>query len=45
MENISQEYLLLFNAITDVEQSLERLRQQLILAQQEAEELYISRAD
>lgn len=45
MENLSREYLLLFNAVTDTEQALERLRQQLILTQQRSEELYISKAD
>ena len=38
---ISLEYLLLFNAITDAEAALERLRQQLMTAQQQAEELFI----
>lgn len=45
MENLPQEYLLLFNTISDAEQTLESLRQQLILAQQKAEELYIIKAD
>jgi len=38
---ISQEYLLLFNAITDAESALERLRQELMTAQQQAEELFV----
>lgn len=45
MGNLPQEYLLLFNTISDAEQTLERLRQQLVLAQQKAEELYISKMD
>lgn len=42
MENVSKEYLLLFNALTDVEQALRELRERVISAQQAAEELYIS---
>lgn len=42
---ITKEYLVLFNAITDTERSLEALRMKLISAQQLAEELYISRED
>ncbi len=38
---ISQEYLLLFNAITDAEFALERLRQELMTAQRQAEELFV----
>lgn len=37
-----KEYTLLFNAITDAIEELEKLKQQLITAQQEAEEIYIS---
>lgn len=43
MDHISPEYLLLFNAITDAEKALDELKQRLILIQQQAEELYISR--
>lgn len=43
--DITKEYLVLFNAITDIEQALESLRLRLIATQQEAEELYISRSD
>jgi len=43
LSQISQEYLLLFNAITDTEKALDELKQRLILIQQQAEELYISR--
>lgn len=43
MENISKEYLILFNAITDAEHGLERMRKKLIRVQQQAEELFIER--
>lgn len=39
------EYSLLFNAITDAIRALEQLRLALEAAQQEAEELYVSRAE
>ena len=42
MENLTREYLLLFNALTDVEQALRELRERVVSAQQAAEELYIS---
>ena len=45
MQKVSQEYLLLFNAITDAEESLCRLRASLMDAQRKAEELYISAND
>ena len=38
-----EEYTLLFNAITDALKTLEALRDHLILAQQTAEEIYISK--
>ncbi len=41
MQNLSKEYLLLFNTITDLEQSLQELHERLVLAQCEAEELYL----
>lgn len=41
-ENAMKEYTLLFNAITDAIEELEKLKQQLITAQQKAEEIYIS---
>jgi len=41
MRNISQEYLLLFNAITDAEESLARIREDLMAAQQQAEDLFV----
>ena len=39
--NVSKEYVLLFNTITEAEHTLERLRQELIRAQQQAEELFM----
>lgn len=44
MSNITQEYLVLFNAITEAEEMLRAMREKLIAAQQQAEELYISGA-
>ncbi len=41
MQTISKEYILLFNAMTDAEESLAHLRQTLIDAQCRAEELYL----
>ena len=41
MKNISREYVLLFNTITEVERTLELLRQELIRAQQQAEEFFM----
>lgn len=45
MENLSKEYLLLFNAILDAENTLESLKERLIKAQVDAEEIYISKDD
>ena len=42
MQKVSKDYLLLFNAITDAEESLCRLRASLMEAQRKAEELYIA---
>lgn len=41
MKNLSAEYLLLFNTITDVDKAIVRLHEQLVLAQQTAEMLFI----
>ena len=41
MQTISKEYTLLFNAMTDAEETLAHLRQTLIDAQRQAEELYL----
>lgn len=38
-----EEYTTLFNAITDAIKKLEDLRQQLIFAQQKAEEIFIEK--
>ena len=43
MELITKEYLLLFNTITNMEQTLETLRRELIDVQRQAEELYLER--
>lgn len=40
---MTEEYVLLFNTITDVLEALEDLSNKLKQAQQEAEELYISK--
>ena len=40
---MKEEYILLFNAITDALTTLEKLRNDLMQAQQMAEEIYISR--
>lgn len=45
MEPISKEYLLLFNAITDAQESLDRIRAELLSAQQRAEELYLAQTE
>ena len=42
-ETMSEEYTLLFNTITDVLDQLEHLSEKLKQAQQQAEEIYISR--
>lgn len=41
MKPITKEYLLLFNAITDTEETLCQLRTRLIEIQQQAEELFL----
>ena len=45
MLNVPKEYLLLFNAITDAEETLGRLRSSLIAAQQQADELFVEEGD
>lgn len=45
MENLTKEYLVLFNAIIDAQNSLEELRSKLISALNKAEELYISQGE
>lgn len=39
--NLSKEYLLLFNAITDAEETLAQLREALMAAQRQAEDLFV----
>ena len=41
MMKISKEYLLLFNAITDAEEALSQLRESLMAAHRQAEELFM----
>ncbi|MDE6455653.1 MAG: hypothetical protein K2L38_07100 [Dysosmobacter sp.] len=41
MTAISKEYLLLFNAVTDAERTLFQLRETLLEAQRQAEELFL----
>ena len=45
MQHHLKEYLLLFNTITDLADSLSELQNRLITAQQRAEELYLSEAE
>lgn len=45
MQDVSREYSLLFNALSDAEEALDLLRNQLIAAQQQAEELYLEQED
>lgn len=45
MPNVSKEYLLLFNAITDAEEALCQLRQRLMSVQQRAEEIFLEESD
>lgn len=42
MQDISREYAILFNTMTEVENELQRLKEKLMLAQQLAEEAYIA---
>ena len=44
MTAISKEYLLLFNAVTDTERTLAQLRETLLEAQRQAEELFVEKA-
>lgn len=41
METIKKEYLLLFNTITDLTETLGRIQQELQAVQREAEELFL----
>lgn len=43
MQELTKEYILLFNTITDAEETLARLRADLIAAQQQAEAIFSER--
>ena len=45
MKTISREYLLLFNALTDTEETLRQLREKLMDIQRKAEELFLEETD
>ena len=45
MTAISKEYLLLFNTVTDTERALSQLRETLLQAQRQAEELFLEQSD
>ena len=45
MKPLSKEYLLLFNAITDVEETLRTLQEKLVKVQQQSEEFYLEETD
>ena len=45
MKDIAKEYLLLFNTITDTEETLRQLRDRLVAAQQQAELLFLEETD
>ena len=45
MKPISKEYLLLFNALTDTEETLRQLQARLLDIQRQAEELYLEGTD
>lgn len=41
MKSIPKEYLMLFNVMTDAEETLSQLRETLMAAQRQAEELFL----
>lgn len=45
MQTIAKEYLLLFNTLTDAEESLRQLEARLMEAQRKAEELFLDGTD
>ena len=45
MKDITKEYLLLFNTITDAEETLRQLQARLVAAQQQAELLFLEETD
>lgn len=45
MQMIAKEYLLLFNTLTDAEETLHKLEARLIEAQRQAEELFLEETE
>lgn len=45
MQELFKGYVLLFNALSETEETLARLRADLMAAQQQAEELYLSQEE
>ena len=45
MQTIAKEYLLLFNTLTDAEETLRRLEARLMEAQRQAAELFMENTD
>lgn len=45
MQELFKGYVLLFNALSETEEALARLRADLMSAQQQAEELYLSQGE
>ena len=45
LQELTKEYLFLFNTITRTQQELQRLEEALLQAQRTAEELYLERTD
>ena len=45
MQELFKGYVLLFNALSETEEALARLRADLMAAQQQAEELYLSHGE
>lgn len=45
METLTKEYLLLFNTLTDAEESLRQLREVMQNAQRQAEALFMDRSE
>lgn len=45
MQTITKEYLLLFNTLTEAEETLHRLEARLMEAQRQAEELFLEGTD
>ena len=45
MQTIAKEYLLLFNTLTDAEETLRKLESMLVDAQRKAEELFLEEGE